>query len=66
MPYIKHLLEKYFNLNADHSQDRFKIPFSDPNIYNQLISSFTSIINNKSIKRRYPGLGMVMVPGYDM
>ena len=59
-------IRKKFDLNSDHSLDSFKIPFSDPNIYSNILSTFVSIINNKSIKRKYPGQGTVMVPGYGM
>lgn len=55
-----------FNLNTDHILDELKIPFSDPNIYSTILSTFVSVINKKSIKRQYPGLGTVMVPGYDI
>ena len=58
--------KKEFNINSDHELDSFKIPFDDPNIYSQILSTFVSIINRKSIKRRYPGSGMVMMPGYDI
>jgi hypothetical protein len=30
------------------------------------LSTFVSIINGKSIKRKYPGQGTVMVPGYNI
>lgn len=53
-----------FNLNDNHFLDELKIPFSDPNIYSNIIPTFVSIINKKSIKRKYPGSGCVMVPGY--
>lgn len=59
-------IKKEFNLQADHTFDRLKIPFSDPNIYSQILPTFISIINKKSIKRQYPGSGTVMVPGYDL
>lgn len=59
-------IKKEFNLQADHTFDRLKIPFSDPNIYSQILPTFISIINKKSIKRKYPGSGTVMVPGYDL
>ena len=55
-----------FNLNTDHSLDKLKIPFSDPNIYSSILSTFVSNINKKSIKRQYPGLGTVMAPSYNM
>ena len=59
-------IKEKFNLNTDHALDEFKIPFSDPNIYSTILSTFVSVINKKSIKRQYPGLGTVMVPGYDI
>lgn len=59
-------IKKGFNLNTDHGLDELKLPFSDPNIYSNILSTFVSIINKKSIKRQYPGQGTVMVPGYDM
>lgn len=59
-------IKEGFNLNTDHALDEFKIPFSDPNIYSTILSTFVSIINKKSIKRQYPGQGTVMVPGYNM
>lgn len=59
-------IKKVFNLNSDHDLDTIKIPFDDPNIYSQILSTFVSIINRKSIKRQYPGSGMVMMPGYDV
>ena len=59
-------IKNTFNLNTDHALDEIKIPFSDPNIYSTILSTFVSIINKKSIKRQYPGLGTVMVPGYDI
>ena len=59
-------IKKGFNMNTDHELDSIKIPFSDPNIYSSVLSTFVSIINKKSIKRQYPGQGTVMVPGYDL
>lgn len=59
-------IKKKFNLSTDHALDEFKIPFSDHNIYNTILSTFVSNINRKSIKRQYPGLGTVMVPGYNL
>lgn len=47
---IDNIKEK-FNLNTDHALDEFKIPFSDPNIYSTILSTFVSVINKKSIKR---------------
>lgn len=59
-------LKKEFNMTVNHYMSKHKIPFSDPNIYSQLISTLASTINKKSIKREYPGNGMVMSPGYGM
>lgn len=59
-------LKKTFNFTDDHSNDIFKLPFSDPNMYNQAIVELISTINKKSIKRKYPGSGYVMAPGYNM
>lgn len=59
-------IAKEFNKDADHIYNELKIPFSDHNIYPQILGTFASIINNKSIKRKYTGTGMVMLPGYDI
>lgn len=55
-----------FNLNINHADDAKKIPFSDPNLYSKLISTIASTINKKSVKRKYPGSGCVMVPSHKM
>lgn len=57
-------ISETFNLNSNHVKDEFLIPFSDPNIYSNILPTFVSTINNKSIKRKYPGSGCVMVPGF--
>ncbi len=62
---IIYSLRKEFNLSTNHVND-LKIPFSDPNMYSQILSTISSIINKKSVKREYPGNGMVMTPGYKM
>ena len=59
-------IKRKFNLSNDHSLDEFLIPFSDSNIYQNTISNFVSMLNSKSIKRKYPGSGCVMVPGYNI
>jgi hypothetical protein len=43
-----------------------KLPFSDPSLYRQFISSITAVINQKSIKRKHPGAAYVMVPAYNV
>lgn len=52
------------NIHDNHKLDPLKIPLSDNTIYGQILSSFVSSINRKAIKRKYPGSGCVMVPGY--
>lgn len=63
---ILRAIEKRFNKNLNHKNDIFKIPFSDSNIYSQILPTLVSIINRKSIKRKYPGAGCVMVPGFNV
>lgn len=57
---------KVFNKNKDHNDDSVKIPFSDSNIYSEFVSTLASTITKASIKRKHPGSGCVMVPGYNM
>ena len=60
-------IKKNFNLKSSHKlESEIKIPFSDPNIYSQMLSTFSSIMNRKSIRRQYPGTGGVLSPGYDI
>lgn len=63
---IMKAIHKKFGRNANHVDDKYKIPFSDINIYSRLLPIISNIINKKSIKRRYPGLGTVMSPGYNI
>ena len=58
--------KKYFDQNLNHLQDAFKVPFSDPGVFSSILPVFASMINNKSVKRQYPGSGYVMCPGYNM
>jgi hypothetical protein len=46
--------------------DDLKIPFSDANIYSNILSTFASIITNKSIRKKYPGTGAVLSPGFNI
>ena len=46
--------------------DIFKIPLSDSNIYSQILPTLVSIINKKSIKRKFSGSGCVMIPGFNV
>ena len=57
---------KVFNKNKNHTDDSVKLPFSDPNIYSEFISGLASAITKASIKRKHPGSGCVMVPGYNI
>lgn len=59
-------VQSVFNKYSDHTHDEVKIPFSDPNIYSEFISTLASTITKQSIKRKHPGSGCVMVPGYNM
>lgn len=59
-------VKKYFNTSTDHTFDELKIPFSDQTIYNQIVSTIASILNKKSVKRKFPGTGQVMAPGYNI
>lgn len=61
---IINAVKKVLNSNVDHLKDEFKIPFSDPGVYKTLLPQFVSEINAKSIKRKYPGSGMVQCPSF--
>lgn len=63
---LKQEINKEFKVNKDNSSSGLKIPFSDPSIYTQFITNITSVINSKSIKRKHPGSGYVMAPGYNV
>ena len=63
---IMEAVTKVFNKNKDHNDDSVKIPFSDSNVYSEFISTLASTITKASIKRKHPGSGCVMVPGYNM
>ena len=63
---IIYQIKKRFNLSNSHKLDDLKIPFSDYNIYNNILSTYASIITGKSIRKQYPGLGAVLSPGYDI
>ena len=63
---IKQEIRQEFKTNRDSASSELKIPFSDPSIYTQFITNITSVINAKSIKRKHPGSGYVMAPGYNV
>lgn len=63
---IMDAISKRFNKNINHLQDLFKIPFSDSNIYGQILPTLVSLINKKSIKRKFTGSGSVIVPSYNV
>lgn len=52
--------------NNSHGTDDYHIPFSDPSIFGKSLSSFTSNINKTAIKRKFPGMGAVMAPAYNI
>ena len=57
-------ISKLFNTYDNHVLAPLKLAFSDSNLYSTILSTFMSNLNKKSIKRKYPGSGCVMVPGY--
>lgn len=63
---ISEAVLKIFNKNKNHSDDDVKLPFSDSNIYSEFTSGLASAITKASIKRKHPGSGCVMAPGYNM
>ena len=63
---ISEAVLKIFNKNKNHNDDDIKLPYSDPNIYPEFISGLASAITKASIKRKHPGSGCVMAPGYNM
>lgn len=62
---IMQAVQKIFYNSKNHLKDAAKIPFSDANIYSEFIATLASTINKESIKRKHPGSGCVMVPGYN-
>ena len=63
---ILQIVSESFYKNRDHSNDSTKIPFSDPNIHGEFANIIASSITKASIKRKHPGSGCVMVPGYNI
>lgn len=63
---IKEAVVKVFNKNKNHGDDSVKMPFSDSNIYTDFVSTLASSITKASIKRKHPGSGCVMAPGYNI
>lgn len=54
----------FFN-SRNHLKDDVIIPLSDANIYSDFIATVASTVNKESIKRKHPGSGCVIVPGYN-
>lgn len=54
------------NGNTLLSEQRYKIPFDDPNVFNKFYSGFISGINRDIIKRKYAGIGAVLNPSHDL
>lgn len=42
------------------------LPLSDPNVFSEMIKSITGELNNLALKRKYKGIGSVLVPGYNV
>ena len=63
---IMQAVTEIFYKSKDHNQDSTKIPFSDANVYSDFIATLASTINKYSIKRKHPGSGCVIVPGYNI
>lgn len=61
---ILYQIRKNFGLSSNHNLDKIKIPFSDPSVYGKIMQVMGSILNKKSIKRKYSGMGQVMVPAF--
>lgn len=59
-------VEKRFGRTLDHYRDFFKLPTSDANIYSQILPTIISIINSKSIKRKFNGTGSVLCPAFNV
>ena len=64
---IQKRIEKNFQTNSSelHGLDKIKLPASDPNVFNSLVSAFVGKINSFAMKRRYTGEAAVMVPSYN-
>lgn len=59
-------VKKIFDTYDLHTKDDVKIPFSDPNVYGEFISTLASTITKNSIKRKHIGVGAVIVPSYNI
>ena len=59
-------VQEVFQKHRDHADDAVQMPYSDPNIHGEFANILASVITKASIKRKHPGSGCVMVPGYDM
>lgn len=57
--------EEFGKRLPNQANAKFHMPFSDPSIFSKALASFTSSINKTAIKRKFPGMGAVMVPAYD-
>lgn len=63
---LKRIDAEFKKRNLDHIDDLYKIPFSDPSLFSTTISTISSYMNSNAIKRKYTGMGAVMVPGYNI
>ena len=54
-------LSKQFEYSLQND-DSFKFPFSDPQAFTTSVLSIISAVNKLSIKRKFPGSGLIMAP----
>lgn len=52
------------SITKTHSEDSFKMPFSDSNLFANTLVALTSPINSSVIKKQRHGIGCVMNPSY--
>jgi len=57
---------EFRQFRKNHDSDEYKIPFSDSSLQAISLSTFTSTINTTAIKKKHPGIGAVLIPGYNV
>lgn len=66
LQYIKRQFQnKGMNDHVLNNVEKF-LPLSDPNVFSEMIKSITGELNNLALKRKYKGIGSVLVPGYNV
>ena len=53
------------NESTKKAIERF-LPLSDPNVFSEMIKSITGELNDLALKRKYKGIGSVLVPGFNV